>query len=702
MEDIVWVQETRDLVSRLGGHVNKKYIESLLYLYLIEEDPREKLRLRNLIESLLSIDLPEYLFGSKMVLECPEQEVIDGAIKIGKVTRGETILGTTFGLSNEEINQHLVIFARSGAGKTTLIMRFIDQFIASGIPFLVFDFKLDYRHLVKLYPQLVVLKWTDLRINLLSPPPDVSIVEWKQQFINIFGHVEGIWKGSTQFLLEAIDQVYNENNGRIKIEDVYNKVKSSRETTRKFQDYSSVVETRLYGILSTLGETVNNYRNILNVEELLKHPVVLELDGLERNSANLIILWLFYWIYAYRRAKGIRGKLLHVLILDEAKRVFTASEMYSQTTAEYSGIPPADLICDEIRDFGEAIIASDQEPSKISDSLKANTYTKITSYLGNGKDLANISEAMDLGEEERQALANLERGEWLVKLAGRYTKPFTMKSIDIPLEKDVTDEEIRVRMKPMLLELMSKENESVSSNKQTNIFPEISDDAWSLLSDVNYHPFKGLVARYQSLKLSVRKASLAKDELVNRNLVEEVDIRLGVRRPTKFLVPTNLGLTLLRENNEDVGLWNVVGRQGFEHQLYSVLIMYTYRKSGCEAYIEKVIEDRRIDVLVVIGEKRIAVEVELSDIDIEEKSELLHYVDSLLVVVKEEDLSRAKLISDSLPLDKRERVEVYSITQFLRQIPSNYRVEVNGNNPSSQNESSSDSVLRNKSETWGL
>jgi acyl-homoserine lactone acylase PvdQ len=78
---------------------------------------------------------------------------------------------------------------------------------------------------------------------------------------------------------------------------------------------------------------------------------------------------VFYWIYAYRKAKSIRGKLLHVLIIDEAKRIFTASEQYSQTT----GVPPADFVCDEIRDFGEAIIASDQEPTKLSDSLKANT-----------------------------------------------------------------------------------------------------------------------------------------------------------------------------------------------------------------------------------------------------------------------------------------------------------------------------------------
>jgi len=51
------------------------------------------------------------------------------------------------------------------------------------------------------------------------------------------------------------------------------------------------------------------------------------------------------------------------------------------------------LVCDEIRDFGEGIIASDQEPTKLSNSLKANTYTKITGFLGNGKDICRYENA---------------------------------------------------------------------------------------------------------------------------------------------------------------------------------------------------------------------------------------------------------------------------------------------------------------------
>jgi len=112
------------------------------------------------------------------------------------------------------------------------------------------------------------------------------------------------------------------------------------------------------------------------------------------------------------------------------------------------GIAPIDVITDEIRDLGEALLVSDQEPSKLTHSIKANTYTKITGFLGHGGDVEDIAEAMNLNEEERDAIANLERGELFVKLAGRYTKPFMIRSEDFPLKKDVTDEELEMRIKP--------------------------------------------------------------------------------------------------------------------------------------------------------------------------------------------------------------------------------------------------------------
>ena len=96
------------------------------------------------------------------------------------------------------------------------------------------------------------------------------------------------------------------------------------------------------------------------------------------------------------------------------KRVFDANKELRGSTHEM-GVPLIDIIADEIRSLGEGLIISDQEPSKLTSSIKANTYIKIVGYLGHGKDIQDISEALALNESYRKMLSRLRKGLWLVK-----------------------------------------------------------------------------------------------------------------------------------------------------------------------------------------------------------------------------------------------------------------------------------------------
>jgi len=194
------------------------------------------------------------------------------------------------------------------------------------------------------------------------------------------------------------------------------------------------------------------------------------------------------------------------LIFDEAKRVFDVNKEFRQVTSEM-GVAPIDIITDEIREFGEALIVSDQEPSKLTHSIKANTYVKIVGFLGHGKDIDDIAEAMDLSGEEREAITKLERGEWLVKLAGRYTKPFMIKSKDFPVRKDVSDEELRKIMKPVI-EKLTRICEVEKPEREVDL--SLSEDAWKLLVHVNNCPFNGMVSRARKLGFSGRRIEKAK------------------------------------------------------------------------------------------------------------------------------------------------------------------------------------------------
>jgi hypothetical protein len=686
--DIDYVEQVKEIAEKLNCHIRGGSVKSLLKYYLLASED-EKSEIREDIDSIVGFHLPKLVFSRKPMLPSPEKEEINGEIKIGKVFQGNKEL-YDFGISKEELNQHMLIVARSGFGKTTLIIQIMRQLIENKIPFIVFDYKRDYRHLIRHFQELVVLSWRDLRINPLEPPPGVSFQEWKQQFLNIFGHVQAVWHGSTQYLLEAIDKACEEKKGLVTLEDVYKKIVEANETTKKMQEYASVVETRLYGLLSKLGETINNERTLIDMEKLLQLPVVIELDGLGRDEASILALWLFYWIYAYRKAKSIRGRLLHVLIIDEAKRIFTASEQYSQTTTEYSGVPPADLVCDEIRDFGEAIIASDQEPTKLSDSLKANTYTKITGYLGNGKDINDIAEAMDLSEDERKVITKLERGEWLVKLAGRYVKPFTIRTEDFPIKKNVSNEELRQKMKPIIESLLKASKEKVEKVEEVSL----SEDSWKILESINSHPFNGIVSRQRELGISVKRFEKVKQELISRGLVKQLSISLSKRRPTSFLVLTDKALQILEAKGLDTSVWKHVGNVGFEHMLYQVLIRWELKKLGYDAHIEvDLANGRRIDVLAIKNGKKVGVEVELNvNVDLKQKLSEVESVDELYIVTSKELFNEIREKLGDLPIN----VKLYSIDRFLENL-GNLFGEETGNNSFSRNNLKINSSCENQS-----
>jgi DNA helicase HerA-like ATPase len=87
-----------------------------------------------------------------------------------------------------------------------------------------------------------------------------------------------------------------------------------------------------------------------------------------------------------------------------------------------------------IRKFGEGVIVIDQEPSKLSESMKANTYTKICFNLGNGKDIEEIARSMGLTRKEKEYIDKLRIGQAIIKLKGRFTQPVLVEFPLIKLE----------------------------------------------------------------------------------------------------------------------------------------------------------------------------------------------------------------------------------------------------------------------------
>jgi hypothetical protein len=672
-----WIQETLDYAGKIP-YVNKDLLERLLVVYALENDDKEKIKEE--IDSMISEFSYQIFLSKKPLLECPSKAEVQGEIKIGNVLHADKALHS-FGLNPNELTRHVGIYGQTGHGKTSLLYTIINQLTKLKIPFLYLDLKKDGRCLLRQHEELIVIPWRELRWNPLRPPPDMDVKSWWQLFAEVCGHAWGVYHAGVNYILEYLDRLHEEQKGAFPtLVDLYRMMAETQETTRKRLEYFDVMYNRVRALTSILGSVIDVQTGI-KMEELLNHPVIIELDQLRADEQNWMVETMLTWLYAYRLVQGHRSeKLRHCVIIDEAHRIFDANKEWRETTREM-GMPPINLFPTQFRDFGESLIIASQEPSKITDSMHANTLVKIVGNLGSGKDINAVSEAMSLDDEERECIPKLQRGEWLVKMSDRYMKPFMITTPYQPVDKDITDEEVKHRM----LTLLPKQTEQKRQPKQQVAERVISKNAWELLSHVNSHPFQGIAGRAKEMGISPSMFESAKAELIDAVLVNEASFSLSGRRPTKFLVPTEKALQLLESRGMNTGMWRHVGNMNFEHMLYQVLLRWEFKKLGFDARLEaKFSEGRRIDVLAVKNGRKIGVEVELNtNVDLRNKLNGIESLDELYIVTKKEIYSDIKHKLGTLP-----NVKVYSIDRFLEALRNLY-VEKIRINSSEQNKSES-------------
>ena len=655
--------DVSDVSRELNVLFPKEAAEKLAFLYLLDEkeELNELLRLSEIKKSVFK----------KPFLPPPNHEESLGRIALGNILKGDQA-AYPFCIDLEDLNRHVAIFSSTGMGKTTLIINILLQLLQNEkpIPFLAIDWKRDMRHLIRKHP-IIVLRWEWLKINFFQPPEGVSEKQWMMIIADIFAHVFGFFSASENYLLEYMDKLYRKKKGKYPtLKELFEAIEKTEEKSRRYSEYRDVVRNRLASMLIVFKDVVD-CRVGFRIEELLDHPLVIELDGLRRDEANFLVEYILAYIFAYRIANGHRGSLRHVIVFDEATRVFYKKREWRETTLEL-GMPFVETVPQIIRDYGEGIIFALQEPSIASHSLMANSNVKMVGFLGEGEDIDAITKSLDLSDEERSVIPKLERGEWLVKKAG--IKPFLLRSFDHPLEKNVTDEELFEKMKPFLQKLNEKVIPVTSVQakaEKTSTFPKISEDAERLLFNVNEHPFLGLSSRYRSLGLSGRRAETTKRNLVEKGLVKEVEVTLGSHRPVKFLCLTKLGLDYLKHKNQVTKLWDYVGRVGFEHRLYQVLITYSLRKIGYRAFMEKDMNGRRFDILALLNGKKLGVEIELKpNPDLSKILRGMKEIDELIIICKDRTtLEKVRETIERVAYPSlRQRMEFYLIKDYLAKL----------------------------------
>lgn len=522
------------------------------------------------------------------------------------------------------LNRHMLVIGQTGAGKTTLFYNILDQL---PVPFWAFDLKQDYRHLIHRRDELLVLPWEKFRFNPLQPPDGVSPWRWAQVFTDMFGHAHSLLSGSKNYLMAKIVDLYrvygvlnNEDpEGYPSLHDLQLFVEEdSQHPASPKGQYRSRVLNRLEAMNLTAGAMFDCSTGY-PLNELLERDVVFEFDGLGTDVQNMVMETLFAAVYEYRRAQGQRGTgLRHVFLLDEGKQVFS---VYKERSDD-AGLPEIDALTARMREFGEGLIVADQEATKLTESIKANTYVSVLMGVGDRVQFDDMAGSIGLTDRQRDIAERLDTGEAVVQIGN--DEPVVAQLDDYDLRKDITDDELLQVMSPEWRQLEFQSRLSLSSFEHgepgepgeslekdrgsggTDASQiELSEEADHLFQDIVDHPFEPVTDRYERLFTSRSKGHRAKKELVEEGFVEEAEVDRGGNR-MKLLEVTEDGREYLSSNGVE---FQRKGRGGIVHRYWQNKI----KKQAVDQGFPAVIELDDADVAADVGDHRVAVEVAMEN-----------------------------------------------------------------------------------------
>jgi len=329
--------------------------------YVFESDFKKKQEIESMLDMLISQKIPG-LLSDQILLPPPDVNLLNGDYPIGNVIYPEKSMGI-FGIQEKEWIRHTGIFGKTGSGKSTLCINIIRELCRKNHPFLIFDYKRNYRDLLE-HPEFKdqeILIFTVGRnegvpfyFNPKQSPEGVESYVWIKQLSSIIEKVYFLGLGAADVMMESADyKTFGE---------MHQKVLKQKKRARELLWWASAKRTLNAINYPGLGEMVNCDQGY-SIPELLNKKVILELDGLSACDQAFVIGTLLLWIYHYRMRQPEREVLKHFMIIEEAHHLFLKTRQEEDI---------ADVIMREIRELGEAMIIIDQHPSKMSVSALGN------------------------------------------------------------------------------------------------------------------------------------------------------------------------------------------------------------------------------------------------------------------------------------------------------------------------------------------
>ncbi len=436
------MEYVRQLCRRLRPILGAKMDE--VFTAYCAEDPEGKQQLEVYLELLSAKHLPQGLDGIDNDLIPPAQEQARGQYPIGQVNYGGKDL-YPFGLRENEWIQHMAILGRSGSGKTNIGFSILQTLAQHRKPFLVFDWKRNYRDLlirpefrdVEVYT--IGRSIAPLTFNPLIPPAGTDPKTWLKKLNEVIAHAYCLGNGVLFLLQQAVDAVYEEAGVYENLvqrwptfKDVLLKAGKMDLIGRGSGWLSSTLRALSSPCFGGMGELLNSSSN-RSIDHILDGNVILELDGLSQADKTFFVQACLLYLHHKKMAENTRERFDRCILIEEAHHILSG-----QRTSLTGSESVMDTTYREIREFGVSLVLLDQMPSKLSGFALANSYATICMSMSNRADINAMTQTLLL-ESGKDILGTLEVGQAVVKLQGRIPRPFLISIPEFRIEKGPGD-----------------------------------------------------------------------------------------------------------------------------------------------------------------------------------------------------------------------------------------------------------------------
>lgn len=669
-------ERVEDLARRLTQLTSKDYTRILTAWLLATPKERDE------IASILELEYRRLTKAQEVLwLDAVPQDESQGNLELGTVACHDRAL-YPFRMNTEALLRHVTIFGQAGSGKTNLGYLLLQNLLTKGVPFVVLDWKRNYRDLLALLPpgeRGAITVYTVGRhvrpftINPLIPPPGTSPETWLKKITEIIARAAYVGEGVMSILHRGIDAVYESFGVYRGTPERWPTLDDVRRWIEDYVQHASTKDLKPQWVASThrtlqslcYGDMarVVNVDQPTPIQELLRQPVILELDALAEAEKTLIVETLLLWIHHYRLQEPERETLKHVILIEEAHHVLRREEL----TARESIL---DVVIREIRELGEGLIMIDQSPSQFSHNAIGNSATSFVFALKDRADVMTASNFLLLDTDQKTYLNLLPVGTAIVKRQDGYRKPFliTLPHVRVPkgsirdqdltspaalaselpdaadlpqpLAKDVQNLQQAVRELATTTTELRKQAASVSPSGSSRPFPptqakpsaervssrmakiraHLDDLAVHFLRDILEHPESGISSRYERLRVSTKNGNRVKERLEQDGVITITPVNKGDSQ-LKLINLTPLGKRLVEAIMPD---WRITkalrGSNGAEHRYWKHRVAAALEDAGLRVATEKPINGDRVDVHVENGD-RTAIEVETG------KSDIAHNID---------------------------------------------------------------------------